>query len=274
MTFLPGFHSPTLAILYSPVQSWAGRYHSARDTACLEIRTFDPSSGGSYPLLTSVTGLPTDSLYMIAAPSALGGVVIVTETGIVHVDQSGRVIGVGVNAWWGLTTKIKGERVNEDRKLSLEGSRCVFVGERDMLLVLGNGDVHQVRFEMDGRAVGTIKVDESSSSVPPPSSVVIAGDRAVFIGSAEGDSLLAKVEVEREQAKAEEQQNTQDHEMEVDEDDGQFDRDWATHHVADRQTCMEMRQRAMSTAPRMAREPRCQQALSRLQYLPTMSLKA
>jgi cleavage and polyadenylation specificity factor subunit 1 len=222
--FLPGFHSPTIAILYEPAQTWSGRYQRTRDTVCLEIRTFDPSSGTSYPLLTSVTGLPSDTLYMLACPAQLGGVVIITATGIVHADQSGRVVGAGVNAWWSRTTHLKGDSSSEDRKLSLDGSRCVFVSDRDMLLVLQNGNVHQVRFEMDGRAVGVIKVDEQSSSVPPPSSMVIAGDRAVFVGSAEGDSILAKVEMIRSAIKVDGIEDgvpeTKPEEMEVDYDEG------------------------------------------------------
>ncbi|WVR09012.1 protein CFT1 [Kwoniella sp. DSM 27419] len=198
LLFLPGFHSPTVALLYSPQHSWSGRYQTIKDNFHLEIRTLDLSSGGTYPLLTSVNNLPSDSLYLVPCPPELGGVVLVTSTGIVHVDQGGRIAGAGVNAWWGYATNLKGDRTSEDRRLSLEGSRCIFVAERDMLLVLQNGDVHQVRFEMDGRAVGTIKIDESSSSVPPPSSVVLAGEKAVFVGCAEGDSLLAKVDVKRE----------------------------------------------------------------------------
>ena len=215
--FLPGFHSPTLALLYSPIHTWSGRYRTAKDTFVLEIRTLDFSSGGSYPLLTSVPGLPSDSLYLVACPAELGGVVVITATGIVHVDQSGRTVSAGVNAWWGYATVLKSDKSSENRQLSLEGSKGIFVAERDMLLVLHNGDVHQVRFEMDGRAVGTIKVDEQSSEVPTPSSIVIAGDRALFVGSAKGDSLLAKVDVVREMVEAPEQEIG---EMEVDWDEG------------------------------------------------------
>ena len=222
--FLPGFHSPTLALLYCPLHSWSGRYHTARDTFCLEIRTFDLSSGGSYPLLTSVTGLPSDSLYLVSCPAEIGGVVLITSTGVVHIDQSGRTIGVGVNAWWGYTTSLKGERSSEERKLSLEGFKCVFVTERDMLLVLQNGDVHQVRFELDGRAMGAIKVDEQSSWVPPPSAVIVAGDRAIFVASSEGDSLLAKVDAVREattmNGDVSHEADAQD--MDVDWDEGQL----------------------------------------------------
>ncbi|KAK4687316.1 cleavage and polyadenylation specificity factor subunit 1, partial [Tremellales sp. Uapishka_1] len=193
--FLPGFHSPTLALLYSPQHTWSGRYLSNKDTFHIEIRTFDLSSGGSYPLLTSATALPSDSLYLVACPAKLGGVVLITATGVLHIDQSGRTTAAAVNGWWNYATSIQSDKSSESRKLSLEGSKCVFVGENDMLLVLHDGDVHQVRFEMDGRSVGTIKVDEQSSSVPPPSSIVVAGDKAVFFGCAEGDSLLAKVDL-------------------------------------------------------------------------------
>ncbi|WVW79420.1 protein CFT1 [Kwoniella bestiolae CBS 10118] len=200
LLFLPGFHSPTLALLYSPLHTFSGRYQSIKDNYCLEIRTIDLSSGGTYPLLTSVTGLPSDSLYLVACPSELGGVVIVTSTGLVHIDQSGRVVGTSVNAWWSYATALKTDHESESRKISLEGSKCLFVNGRDMLLILQNGDTHQVRFEMDGRNVGQIKIDESTSTVPPPSSVVIAGDKALFVGSAEGDSLLAKINEDREVA--------------------------------------------------------------------------
>lgn len=211
-----------MALLYMPTHTWAGRYRSARDTTCLEIRTFDLTTSGSYPLLTSVTGLPSDPLYMIACPSELRGVVIVTTTGIVHVDQGGKVLGAGVNAWWGYTTNLKGDPASEERRISLEGSRSVFVSERDMLLVLANGDVHQVRFEMDGRSVGSIKIDEQSSSVPPPSSVTIAGNNGVFFGSAEGDSLFAKIDMVREVVQSEDvkkETNGDSGDMEVDYDE-------------------------------------------------------
>ena len=221
LLFLPGFHSPTLAILYTPIHTWAGRYGSARDTTCLEIRTFDLTTTGSYPLLTSVPGLPSDPLYMIACPSELRGVAVITSTGIIHIDQGGKVVGAGVNAWWEYTTNLKGDTSSEARRISLEGSRAVFVSERDMLLILANGDVHQVRFEMEGRSVGRILVDGKSATVPPPSSAITAGENAVFIGSAEGDSLLAKVDMVRDLVKvddAADEKTNGDMEVDYDED--------------------------------------------------------
>jgi len=214
LLFLPGFHSPTLALLYSPVFTWAGRYKTARDTFVVEIRTFDLSSGGSYPLLTLATNLPSDSLYLVACPAELGGVVAVTETGLLHVDQTGRVMGTSVNAWWEYATSLRTDRRSEGRKLSLEGSKGIFVDRSEMLLVLHNGDVHQVRFEMDGRSVGSIIVDEQSDQLPPPTSIIHSGDSSLFISCAEGDSLLTKVDLVREMKEVEKKE-----EMEVDWDE-------------------------------------------------------
>jgi cleavage and polyadenylation specificity factor subunit 1 len=125
-------------------------------------------------------------------------VVVVTSTGIIHVDQSGRKAGASVNGWWERTTATSANTMSEGTKLSLEGSRAEFVSPTDMLLVLQTGDAHQVRFEMDGRAVGAIKVDEESSALPPPSTLHLAGKEAIFVGCAEGDSVLAKVDLVRE----------------------------------------------------------------------------
>jgi cleavage and polyadenylation specificity factor subunit 1 len=144
---------------------------------------------------------------------------LVTATGLVHVDQSGRTVATSLNAWWGMTTSLKSDTTYEHRKLSLEGSKGIFVTERDMLLILHNGDVHQVRFEMDGRSVGTIKVDEQSSGVPPPSCVVAAGGGSVFVGCAEGNSILARVDVVREMIE-EVQKAEEKNDMDVDWDEG------------------------------------------------------
>lgn len=221
LLFLPGFNSPTLALLCQPTYTWAGKLRSNKDTFHLEIRTFDFSGSGSFPLLTSVSGLPSDSLYLVACPTSIGGVVVVTTNGIVHVDQGGRLVSASVNAWWSLSTGLQANKASEERKLSLEGSRAEFVSDHDLLLVLQNGDAHQVRFEMDGRAVGTIKVDEQSSSVPPPSTIVSAGENGLFIGSAEGDSLLARVDMVQDVATAEPEAEEKKEDMDVDWDEGE-----------------------------------------------------
>lgn len=135
---------------------------------------------------------------MVAAPANLGGVVVVTETGLLHVDQGGRVAAAAVNGWWRHVTRLSQDDRSEGRLLSLEGSRAVFVGN-ELLLFLANGAIHQVRFEMDGRAVGGIMVEDELTVTSPPSDVCATGN-TLFVATAEGDSVLYNVDFVRETA--------------------------------------------------------------------------
>jgi cleavage and polyadenylation specificity factor subunit 1 len=146
---------------------------------------------------------------------------LVTTTGLLHVDQGGRVVCVSVNAWWGYTTSRISDRSYESRQLSLEGSRASFVGDRDMLLVLATGQAHQIRMEMDGRAVGSIIVEEEVGVLPPPSSISRLGKDKVIVGSAEGDSVMYEIQMIREKVdQGEDKKPAID--MELDYDDGTF----------------------------------------------------
>jgi cleavage and polyadenylation specificity factor subunit 1 len=144
---------------------------------------------------------------------------VVATTGIIHIDQGGRVLCVSVNAWWSYTTRRPSDRAYEVRQLSLEGSRASFVGDRDMLLVLATGKAHQVRMEMDGRAVGSIIIEEELGILPPPSSISRLGLDKVFVGSPEGDSIMYGVKMIREKVdQTEERKPAID--LEMDYDDG------------------------------------------------------
>jgi cleavage and polyadenylation specificity factor subunit 1 len=213
-TFLPGFNTPTLAMLFSPHQTWAGRYGALRDTFQLEIRTFDAAAG--YPLLTSVKGLPADCLYMVTAPADIGGVIVVTETGIIHVDQAGRIAASSVSGWWRHVTMLRANNTADIMKMSLLGSKAAFV-EKELVLVLADGSAYQVKLEMDGRAVGSILVQPKMALLPPPSSICVQG-HAMFVGCAEGDSVLYNVDLVRDSLK---EDVKPDIEMDADED-GQF----------------------------------------------------
>ena len=198
-------------MLFSPHQTWAGRYGALRDTFQLEIRTFDVAAG--YPLLTSVKGLPADCLYMVTAPTDIGGVVIITETGIIHVDQAGRIAASSVSGWWRHVTMLRADMRGDYMKLSLLGSKAAFV-EKELVLVLADGSAYQVKLEMDGRAVGAITVQPKMATLPPPASISVLS-QSIFVGCAEGDSVLYNVDLVRDSAKEEAKP---DIEMDADDD--------------------------------------------------------
>lgn len=122
MTFLPGFSSPTLAILHEPLPSFSGliRGSQGRDTLALHVLTLDlsPNPGVTGPdednpfsqaragatVLASRPNLPLDALYIVAPPHTIGGVIVISTTAIWHVNQAGRVIGLSVNRWTSFMT--------------------------------------------------------------------------------------------------------------------------------------------------------------------------
>lgn len=145
--FLPGFNNPTIAFLYEPRPTWTGRLQSLKDTYHLEIRTLDVLSK-TYASLSSVSDLPADCQYMLACPTSIGGVIVVTSTAVFHVDQSGRRVATSLNGWYGMITPLPADRSQEERKVELDGSAAVWMDDKNLLLSLKGGDTLQIRLDL------------------------------------------------------------------------------------------------------------------------------
>ncbi|KAM0749012.1 hypothetical protein T439DRAFT_382097 [Meredithblackwellia eburnea MCA 4105] len=139
IVFLPGFTEPTLALLYAPEVTWTGRLENTGGTNFLvSIVTLasslkdhekdnnnqsiaqsglnnttgadgaggDPGSvgGSSSPttaiIISTSPLLPYTSQYIHPCPPEVGGILVVTTNGILHVEQGGKVVGVASNAWF------------------------------------------------------------------------------------------------------------------------------------------------------------------------------
>lgn len=87
--------------------------------------------------------------------------------------------------------------------------------------MLASGKAHHVRLQMDGRAVGSILVEEELGALPPPSALSTVGGDGVFVGCPEGDSVLYGVEIIREKKEESVEEVKPVLDMEVDYDDGE-----------------------------------------------------
>ncbi|GAA5985839.1 hypothetical protein JCM10908_006298 [Rhodotorula pacifica] len=108
MAFLPGFTEPTLAILYAPDWTWAGRLEYLAHNYLVSLVTLSSASGTSSATTRAVVistspALPYSCLSLNPCPVALGGtggVLITTANGLLYVDpQSGRVVATPANGW-------------------------------------------------------------------------------------------------------------------------------------------------------------------------------
>lgn len=236
LAFLPGFNNPTLAILSQPLPTATGRTATPRDTFHLEIRTMDPLAQ-TYPLISSVSNLPSDAQYLVPCPQSIGGVLLVTATALLHVDQSGKFVATSTNGWARFTSALVPTARREECLLELDGSRVVWADEGNFLLLLRDGRVVQARLQVEGRSVigvdlvapkGTASADgvaldlglnQPSAACEVPCIAEDGSTRnAFFAASAVGDSHLVAINMVPEETAAEEKEVKD--EMDVDLDDG------------------------------------------------------
>lgn len=236
LVFLPGFNNPTLAILSEPLPTATGRTASPRDTFHLEIRTLDPLAQ-TYPLISSVSNLPYDAQYLVPCPQSVGGVLLVTATAILHVDQSGKFVTTSTNGWFKLTSTLVPTVKRDECLLELDGSRVVWADEGNFLVLLRDGKVVQARLQVEGRSVVGIdlvapKGDRSAVGVAlevglnqptaacemPCTAEDGSMRNAFFAASAVGDSHLVAIDMVPEETMDKEKEVKD--EMDVDLDDG------------------------------------------------------
>ncbi|GAA5828393.1 hypothetical protein JCM3770_000473, partial [Rhodotorula araucariae] len=104
MAFLPGFTEPTLALLYAPEWTWSGRLEHLAHNYLVSLVTLTTASGAAAAstratVISTSPPLPYSCLQLTACPPHIGGVVVTTANGLLHVDQSGRVVACPANAW-------------------------------------------------------------------------------------------------------------------------------------------------------------------------------
>lgn len=243
MSFLPGFTEPTLAILYAPEQSWAGRVEHLQTNFLVSLVTLspalkrDPAENGTDEepptravVISTSPSLPYTavSLHPTPYPSALplGGTLVLTANSILHVDQSGRIVGVKANHWaardWpaGPTAR-KPAGMEDEARLDpslgekgegLEGATIEFLSPVSpasdaeevprALVWCRSGAVLQLSFTLTGRAVSALKLEKIAEAglVAGGGSSVLrrlegpgeGREGAVFVGSETGSSAVVR----------------------------------------------------------------------------------
>ncbi|KAA1478696.1 hypothetical protein DENSPDRAFT_845850 [Dentipellis sp. KUC8613] len=192
--FLPGFNNPTIAVLFQTQQTWTGRLREYKDTMRLFIFTLDLSTR-SYPVITTVEGLPYDCLSILPCSPALGGVVILTSNAIIHVDQASRRVALLANGWLPRISDMPGLALQpgeQARDLQLEGSRLAFVDDRTLFVILKDGTIYPVEFFLDGKIVSRMTMAGALAQTTVPTVVQHVIDEHLFIGSTVGASVLLK----------------------------------------------------------------------------------
>ena len=210
MAFLPGFNEPTLAILYAPEPTWTGRLENVNHNCLVSLVTLASGSGiGNSSQTTAVIiatspALPYSSLSVHPCPPDLGGTLIVTANGLLHLEQGGKVVGVASNGWFGKDWSGTGSLNKNETTVreELEGARVVFIANNKAIVFTKSGSTLELTLQTSGRSVSSMKLQKVGRGVAASCVERIRGSKGrfgedgyVFVGSEVGESTLVRWEI-------------------------------------------------------------------------------
>ena len=196
LAFLHEYREPTFGILYSQVATSSALIHERRDVLSYAVYTLDLEQRASTSLL-SVNNLPYDLFAVKSLPLPIGGVLLIGGNELIHVDQAGKPNAVAVNVFAKTSTAFP---MLDQSDLALRLEDCVIEqlgsDNREMLIVLNNGELAILNFKIDGRSVSGIFVrrvmqeDGGDAVLAGPSCTAVVGRGRIFIGSENADSII------------------------------------------------------------------------------------
>jgi len=195
LSFLYEYREPTFGILSSQNATSNALLHERRDRLSYTVFTLDLEQRASTTLL-SVNNLPYDLFTVIPLQLPVGGALLVGGNELIHVDQSGKTNGVGVNQ---LAKQSTAFAMLDQSDLSLRLEGCVFEklgGDGgEMLMILNTGTLAVLSFRTDGRSVSGLFIRHvqphhgEDVCLGTASCTSLIGRGRMFVGSEDSDSV-------------------------------------------------------------------------------------
>lgn len=194
LAFLHEYREPTFGILSSTTSP--SLVLGRKDQLTYMVFTLDIQQKASTTIL-SVTGLPQDLFRVIALPAPVGGALLVGTNELIHIDQSGKSHGVGVNQFAKQSTSFS--LVDQsDLELRLEGCEIEALSAEngEFLVVLHDGRLAVITFKVDGRIVSGLSLrmiaPEVGGALIPTGVTTLTklNKTCLFAGSEDADSLV------------------------------------------------------------------------------------
>lgn len=196
LAFLYEYREPTFGILFSQVAPSSALIHERRDVLSYAVYTLDLEQRASTTLL-SVNSLPYDLFAVRPLPLPIGGALLVGGNELIHVDQSGKTNAVAVNIFAKTSTAFP---MLDQSELAMRLENCVIeqlsADNREMLIVLDDGELAILSFKIDGRSVSGLSVrrvaqeNGGDAVLAGASCTAIVGRGRIFVGSESADSII------------------------------------------------------------------------------------
>ncbi|KAL1818556.1 hypothetical protein ACET3Z_013425 [Daucus carota] len=186
--FINGYIEPVLVILYEHELTWAGRVswkHHTCGISALSIST----TLKQHPLIWSASNLPHDAYKLLAVPSPIGGVIVISTNSIHYHSQSASCI-LALNNF-AVSVDGSQETTRSNFSLELDAANATWLSNDVAMLSTKTGELLLLKLVYDGRVVQRLDLSKSKASVLT-SGITTIGNSLFFLASRLGDSLLVQ----------------------------------------------------------------------------------
>ncbi|EGW35444.1 pre-mRNA 3'-end processing factor CF II [Spathaspora passalidarum NRRL Y-27907] len=229
--FMHNYREPTIAILSSKSNVWAGNLLKVKDNVSFQVMTLDLVSKSTVSVF-KIDNLPYEIDRIIPLPSPLNGCLLLGCNEIFHVDNGGIIKRIAVNSFTSLVTaSTKSYQDQTDLSLSLEDCCIIPIpGDHRVLMVLTTGQFFYINFELDGKAIKKVHIDTvdqalySQIKLCYPGEVAVLDHNLLFFANENGNSPLVQfrytdVDQKRITQEAAKEEKKEEKDDEEDEDD-------------------------------------------------------
>jgi cleavage and polyadenylation specificity factor subunit 1 len=196
LAFLYEYREPTFGVICSATSPASSLLHERKDNLTYMVFTLDLHQRASTTIL-SVSDLPYDLFEVVPLSAPVGGALLVGYNELIHIDQSGKANGVGVNMFAKQCTSFA-LADQSDLQMRLEGCKVgqLSIQNGEMIIILQTGELAILSFHVDGRSVSGLsmrRVSSESGGLLIPgciSSISSLGQNSLFVGSERADSVV------------------------------------------------------------------------------------
>ncbi|GEQ66874.1 hypothetical protein JCM33374_g537 [Metschnikowia sp. JCM 33374] len=200
LQFLHNYREPTVAVISQKKETWAGLLPQESDNIIYSVWSLDVASSSATTVL-KINNLPFDIHRVVPLSSPLNGSLLVGCNELIHIDSGGITRRVALNSFVLDSTRSMKDFVDQSSKeLKLED--CSFVpipNDVKVLMVLRNGDIHMLTFEVDGKTIKGLSVESLEPTLyedirmENPGNIIALDENILFFSGKSSDSSLVEI---------------------------------------------------------------------------------
>ncbi|XP_012484368.1 cleavage and polyadenylation specificity factor subunit 1 isoform X1 [Gossypium raimondii] len=186
--FVHGYIEPVMVILHERELTWAGRVSWKHHTCMISALSISTTLK-QHPLIWSAANLPHDAYKLLAVPSPIGGVLVISAN-MIHYHSQSATCALALNNYAASVDNSQ-ELPRSSFNVELDAANATWLLNDVALLSAKTGELLLLTLVYDGRVVQRLDLSKSKASVLT-SDITTIGNSLVFLGSRLGDSLLVQ----------------------------------------------------------------------------------